>query len=98
MNKMGIGSAVTIWINGKMQMAELTLSRGYESSMEPILYFGTGRNESIDSLVVIWPDGKRQVIQKMNVNQKLTLSYDKAADSMSPAGLASPKRLSRRIF
>ena len=107
MNKMGIGSAVTIWINGKMQMAELTLSRGYESSMEPILYFGTGRNESIDSLVVIWPDGKRQVIQKVNVNQKLTLSYDKAGNmspatsgigSMSPAGLASPKRLREGIF
>ena len=42
-NKMGIGSTVTIWLDGKLQMAELTLSRGYESSMEPMLYFGTGQ-------------------------------------------------------
>ncbi len=39
-NKMGIGSVVTIWQNGKIQMSELTLSRGYVSSMEPIIYFG----------------------------------------------------------
>ena len=60
-NKMGIGSTVTVWLGGKLQMAELTLSRGYESSMEPMLYFGTGRSKTIDSLVVIWPDGKKPV-------------------------------------
>ena len=42
-NKMGIGSSSNHMAEGKMQMAELTLSRGYESSMEPILYFGTGQ-------------------------------------------------------
>ncbi len=92
-NKMGIGSTVTVWLDGKLQMAELTLSRGYESSMEPMLYFGTGKYKTIDSLVAIWPDGKRQVLQKVNVNQKLTLNYSDAG-SMSPAGLASPKRRS----
>ena len=45
-NKMGIGSIVTVWLGGKLQMAELTLSRGYESSMEPILYFGTGQDNN----------------------------------------------------
>ncbi len=84
-NKMGIGSIVTIWLDGKLQMAELTLSRGYESSIEPMLYFGTGKYKTIDSLVAIWPDGKRQVLQKVNVNQKLTLNYSDAG-SMSPAG------------
>jgi enediyne biosynthesis protein E4 len=87
LNKMGIGSKVTIWINGKMQMAELTLSRGYESSVEPMLYFGTGQNKIIDSLVVIWPDGKSQAFRKVSANQKLTLSYDEAVVcDMSPAG------------
>ena len=63
-NKMGIGSIVTLWHGGKMQMAELTLSRGYQSSVEPILYFGLARHEKIDSLCVKWPDGKIQYLTR----------------------------------
>jgi hypothetical protein len=74
-NKMGIGSVVYIWINGKVQMAELTLSRGYESSVEPILYFGLGNAKMIDSLRVIWSDGKVQDLKNITANQKLTLKY-----------------------
>jgi len=77
-NKMGIGSRVTIWNDGKMQMAELTLSRGYQSSVEPILYFGLARKETIDSLCVNWPDGKVQNLNHVKANQKLTLNYAEA--------------------
>jgi len=77
-NKMGIGSIVTIWNDGKMQMGELTLSRGYESSVEPILYFGLNRYEIIDSLYVKWSDGKVQNIKNIKANQKLTLKHSDA--------------------
>jgi hypothetical protein len=72
-NKMGIGSVVTIWHNGKVQMSELTLSRGYLSSMEPVIYFGTAKDQIIDSLKVQWSDGKVQLLTKINSNQCLTL-------------------------
>lgn len=74
-NLMGIGSTVSIWLGEKMQVAELTLSRGYESSMEPILYFGLGKEKIIDSLLVKWNDGQVQVLKNIQANQKLTLSY-----------------------
>ncbi len=77
-NKMGIGSVVTIWTEGKMQMAELTLSRGYESSVEPILYFGLANHEIVDSLCVKWNDGKVQNIKNIKANQKLTLKHSDA--------------------
>ncbi len=96
-NKMGIGSIVTIWSGGKMQMAELTLSRGYESSVEPILYFGVAQENVLDSLIVRWPDGKTQKLKQVRVNQKLTLAYaDAASNGMSPAGLATPEAATRR--
>jgi hypothetical protein len=82
MNRMGIGSEVTIWNEGKMQVAELTLSRGYQSSMEPILYFGLARYEAVDSLMVKWPDGKVQLLQNVRANQKLVLKY---TDASTPA-------------
>ncbi|MBN2349168.1 MAG: VCBS repeat-containing protein [Bacteroidales bacterium] len=77
-NKMGIGSIVNIWHKGKQQMAELTLSRGYQSSVEPILYFGLSGNEMIDSLQVTWSDGKVQKLKNIKGNQKLTLKYAEA--------------------
>jgi hypothetical protein len=72
-NKMGIGSVVTIWHNGKKQMSELTLTRGYLSSVEPILYFGVANDLVIDSLKVQWGDGKIQVLANITSNQCLTL-------------------------
>lgn len=77
-NKMGIGSIVTILTGGNMQMEELTLSRGYESSVEPILSFGLGKNEYVDSLCVKWADGKIQNLRNIKANQKLTLKYSDA--------------------
>jgi hypothetical protein len=77
-NKMGIGSIVTIWTEGKMQMEELTLSRGYESSVEPLLYFGLAKYEYIDSLCVKWTDGKVQTLMNIKANQKLTLKHSDA--------------------
>ncbi len=72
-NKMGIGSIVTVWTKGKMQMQELTLTRGYESSVEPILYFGFAKYEIVDSLKVQWPDGKVELQTNIKANQCLTL-------------------------
>jgi hypothetical protein len=72
-NKMGIGSVVTIWHNGKKQMSELTLTRGYLSSMEPIIYFGVAKDQIIDSLKVTWGDGKEQVLTNIKTDQCLTL-------------------------
>lgn len=77
-NKMGIGSIVNIWCNGKRQMAELTLTRGYESSVEPYLYFGVNKSANIDSLRVEWSDGKIQVLKNIKANQKITLRYSEA--------------------
>lgn len=72
-NKLGIGSVVTIWQNGKMQMSELTLTRGYLSSVEPIIYFGVARDLLIDSLKVQWGDGKEQVLTNIKADQCITL-------------------------
>ena len=87
-NRMGIGSVITLWNDGKMQMGQLTLSRGYQSSVEPILYFGLARYETVDSLRVKWPDGKVQHLRHVNANQKLTLHY---AEAKMPASVQPVK-------
>lgn len=76
-NRMGIGAAVSIWHEGTKQFAELTLSRGYISSVEPILYFGLAENV-IDSLWITWDDGKVQKLLNIKANQKIILRHTDA--------------------
>lgn len=70
-----IGSKVEVWSEGKLQYAEKFLSRGYVSSVEPIIHFGLGDQPSVDSVIVIWPTGNSISIQRnVAANQVLRLS------------------------
>ncbi len=48
-------------------------SRGYQSSVSPVLHFGLGENNSIDSLRIVWQSGKQEVIASIKADQLLTL-------------------------
>ncbi|MDB4901838.1 MAG: repeat protein [Mucilaginibacter sp.] len=81
MNTFGIGTKVTIYTNGTQQLLEQMPTRGFESSVEPVLNFGTGSFKKIDSLRVIWPDMKMQVMKNIKCNTTITL-YQKDADKV----------------
>ncbi|RYY23942.1 MAG: hypothetical protein EOO04_13710, partial [Chitinophagaceae bacterium] len=75
-NRSVSGSKVNLYSNGSNQYQELNQNRGYLSAVSTRLHFGVGSSTVIDSLVIIWPDRKKQVVQKTNTNQHLTISYD----------------------
>lgn len=83
-NLSGIGSKVTIWTGKDAQYAELSVVRGFQSSVDPILHFGVGDKTLIDSLEVVWPGGKSQKRYKIAANKRLTLSQREALDSGKP--------------
>lgn len=74
-NLQGIGTSLTLKTPERDQYYQHYLSRGYESSVEPQIHFGLGDAEKIDSLIVIWPDGKKQVLQDVGTGQTLILRY-----------------------
>ena len=43
-------------------MVEQYLTRGFESSVSPVLHFGLGSDTIVPEIEVIWPDGKEQVM------------------------------------
>ena len=55
-NTLGFGARVTIFSNSTQQILEQMPSRGFESSVEPVLNFGLGDAKRVDSLEVCWPD------------------------------------------
>jgi hypothetical protein len=81
-NTAGIGAKVIVkqgGTGGMMQMLEQYPTRGFQSSVDPRLHFGLGSAEQIDSLTVIWPDRRRQVLTSVAVDRALTLSQQDAA-------------------
>ncbi|NID09601.1 VCBS repeat-containing protein [Fibrivirga algicola] len=72
-NTQGIGAKVTVSRKGKQQYAEQMPTQGYQSSVSPRLHFGLGTNTIIDSLLVVWPTGKQQLLTNVKAGQLLTL-------------------------
>ena len=85
MNTFGIGAKVTVYTGGMQQLIEQMPTRGFESSVEPVLNFGTGAYKKIDSLHVIWPDMKMQVLKNINCNTTITLYQKDARQPFVPA-------------
>jgi len=78
-NTSGIGARVTVKEQGTTQVLEQNLTRGFESSVDPRLHFGVGSAKQIDSLVVVWPDRRVQVMTGVAVNRLITVWQDSAS-------------------
>lgn len=72
-NTSGIGAKVWIYNKNKQQYLEQMPSRGYQSSVSPILHFGLGEASAVDSLRVVWSSGKQQVLTGIKANQQISL-------------------------
>ncbi len=75
LNPFGLGVKITISNGESIQFNELTLTRGFQSSVAPILHFGLGKNPKVDTVVVTWPDGKTQELTNIKSNQLIRLNY-----------------------
>jgi hypothetical protein len=84
-NTFGIGARVTIYTKGMQQVLEQQPTRGFESSSEPVLNFGLGSETVVDSLIVWWPNMKKQVLKGIRADTALTLHQtDAQADLKLP--------------
>tara|TARA_R110002051_G_C8748097_1_gene499917 strand:- start:99 stop:3416 length:3318 start_codon:yes stop_codon:yes gene_type:complete len=81
-NNFGIGTKVFTWHQGNMQMKQLFTSRGFQSSSEPLIHFGYGNLQQVDSLYVIWPDNSIEKKYDIAVNQTLDLIPSEVRDKV----------------
>ena len=86
-NPYGVGTKVLVTFqDGRTEFFEQYLSRGYMSSVDPIIHFGTGEEMEIASLEVLWPDGKYFKREGIAVDQTLVVNYNESS-------VTSPKTL-----
>ena len=80
-NTQGVGAKVIIYIKNEKQYLEQMPSRGFQSSVSPVLHFGLGNDKEIDSLRIVWQQGKQQVLKNIKADQQLTLNEKDASGS-----------------
>ncbi|WP_346752186.1 VCBS repeat-containing protein [Splendidivirga corallicola] len=80
-NPLGLGTKVLVENGNDIQFQQHTLSRGFQSSVEPVIHFGLGNRNSIEKMSVTWPDGKSQDLYNVQANQVLEISYGEADET-----------------
>ena len=73
-NKLGIDSRVIVETGSTSQMQELTMSRGFQSSVPSYLNFGLGYDDEIKKITVIWNNGNQEVLSDVQINS--TIEFD----------------------
>ncbi|GAB3650224.1 VCBS repeat-containing protein [Echinicola sediminis] len=77
-NAFGLGCKIWLEDGKELQFQEVTLTRGFQSSVEPLVHFGVGAKTTIEKLRVLWPDGKEETIHQVAANQVVELSFQNA--------------------
>ncbi len=75
-NRNGLGARVTAYYKNQKFIRENYTTRGFLSSSPNLVHFGLGTIEQLDSLVVIWPGGGRQLLTQVATNQYLIIQRD----------------------
>ncbi|MEO6287902.1 MAG: VCBS repeat-containing protein [Dyadobacter sp.] len=89
-NRAGLGAKVWVYNGKAIQYSEMSPYRGYQSTMPNLLHFGLGKNTSIDSIKISWPDQKSQVLKNIKADQLLQIDYSKANNNVPVKSIALP--------
>jgi len=77
-NTHGLGSKITITGTNGIQYHEHTLTRGFQSAVDPIIHFGVGDEANIEEVYIEWNDGSNETIKNVAPNQILEIGYENA--------------------
>jgi enediyne biosynthesis protein E4 len=83
-NPFGIGAKVTLKSKDLTQTQEQYLTRGFQSSVDPVMHFGVG-DALVADVIVRWPDGKITEVTDAPVNSRLVVDYSKGISKTVPS-------------
>ncbi|WP_242916501.1 VCBS repeat-containing protein [Pontibacter liquoris] len=89
-NTAGIGAKVTLYAQGQQQYQEQMPARGYQSSVPAVLHFGLGKYNVVDSVRVVWPSGRQQVLRDVKAGQVLAVQEKNAGSKYKLPKPAAP--------
>jgi hypothetical protein len=91
-NPLGLGAKVNLYFEkGNKIYSDHSVYRGYLSSVEPVLHFGLGNNDKVDSITVEWPGGTFSKLEHVKANQVITIDI---SDSKRDTGKSEVAQVS----
>ncbi|WP_026966283.1 VCBS repeat-containing protein [Algoriphagus terrigena] len=73
-NPLAIGAQAVLFSGEQKWTQRVSTSRGFQSGPSTTLVFGLGKTNSVDSILVNWPDGHSELFPKTASDQSLNLS------------------------
>ena len=70
-NRDAVGSLVTVYTGAKKQICYTICGNGFVRQDNPYVHFGLGFKTAVDSVVIRWPLGTRQLLTNPAINQYL---------------------------
>jgi len=92
-----VGARVELISNNKKQIVENYFTRGFQSAMATPLHFGLGNSKKVDTLKIVWPNGKTQIQYNVMPNQMLTINYNPNEDLDLQKSLENDKLFSASV-
>jgi len=81
----GIGTKAYVFTGKTRQYQQMMLTRGFESSTEPRLHFGLGESTHADSVLIIWPNQRTQVLYNQKADTTLAIHRQAASQLIQKA-------------
>jgi hypothetical protein len=81
LNRNGLGAWIEIYYQGKQQVYEQSPYRGYLSTIPLDAHFGLDTVSIIDSVIIKWPNGKKQSLEDVKINQTIRADIKNANGS-----------------
>ena len=85
LNHFGVGAKAYLFQKGKIQYQQLMLTRGFQSSTDVRMHFGLDSAAIIDSVLVVWPDARYQVIKGLVPNKQYSIVQKEASGAFNYA-------------
>lgn len=82
-NKLGLGTKLTLKTSSGIQYQEFQITRGYQSSMDPVVHFGLSPEETVESLEVTWTDSRSQKLENLILGGTVKVSWAEAEEKPS---------------
>ena len=88
LNPRGVGATVVASVAGRTQQVYSTPVHGFMSSMDGPVHFGLGTDSRVDSLEVLWPSGRSQVLRNVGADHVIVIRESDARNATSPRTMA----------
>jgi len=89
-NRFGVGARVAVQAGADTLSQEESPTRGFQSSVDYVLTFGLGKVDTVQAVVVNWPDGRVSKLARVATNRRVTVRQSEAekpaqAERIEPA-------------